>query len=117
MIFTGPADSRPISLQTGQRPSYFGFKILNGVPDGLRHFTPNVEHFTILGLLRNGLFSKIAMFPSDSDARFLARRGSAERHEESENGADGAIRNQAIFSRSKAHGMGRLTIGVYWNGL
>ncbi|NDC83006.1 hypothetical protein EB093_05000 [bacterium] len=71
------------------------------MPDGLRHFTPNVEHFTILGLLRNGLFSKIAMFPSDSDARFLARRGGAERHEESENGADGAIRNQAIFHDPK----------------
>ncbi|NDC83384.1 hypothetical protein EB093_06975 [bacterium] len=48
-----------------------------------------------LGLLQNGLFSEIAMLPNDSDAPFLARRGGAERHEESENGADGAFREKA----------------------
>ena len=37
------------------------------------------------------------MVPTDSDAPFLARRGGAERHEESENGADGAFRNQATI--------------------
>ena len=48
-----------------------------------------------MGLLQNGLLSEIAMVPNDSDAPFLARRGGAARHEESENGADGAFRNQA----------------------
>jgi len=32
-------------------------------------------------------FQKIAMVPNDSDAPVLARRGGAERHEESDNGA------------------------------
>jgi len=45
--------------------------------------------------LQNGLFSEIAMLPNDSDAPFLDRRGGAERHEESKNGADGAFRNKA----------------------
>jgi|GEM_PF-2047133 len=48
-----------------------------------------------MGLLQNGLFSEIAMLPNDSDTPFLARRGGVERHEESENGADGAFRNKA----------------------
>ncbi|NDC83041.1 hypothetical protein EB093_05180 [bacterium] len=51
---------------------------------------------SIVGLFQNGLFSKIAMVPNDSDAPFLARRGGAERHEKRENGADGAFRNTAI---------------------
>ena len=37
------------------------------------------------------------MLPNDSDAPFLARRGGEERHEESENGADGAFGNKAIY--------------------
>ena len=44
-----------------------------------------------MGLLQNGLFSEIAMVPNDSNAPFLARRGGAERHEDSKNGADGAF--------------------------
>ena len=35
------------------------------------------------------------MVPNHSDAPFLARRGGAERHEVSENGADRAFRNGA----------------------
>jgi len=50
-----------------------------------------------MGLLQNGLFSEIAMVPNDSDAPFLARRGGAERHEDSENGADGAFCKKAIM--------------------
>jgi len=49
--------------------------------------------------LQNGLFSEIAMLPNNSDAPFLARRGGAARHEESENGADGAIRNKASHKK------------------
>jgi len=54
------------------------------------------------GLLQNGLFSKLAMFPNDSDAPFLAPSGVAERHEESENGADREFRNKA-FSEGAGH--------------
>ena len=51
-----------------------------------------------MGLLQNGLFSEIAMLPNDSDAPFLARRGGAARHNESENEADGAFHTKADFS-------------------
>jgi len=46
--------------------------------------------------LQHGIFSELAMLPNDSDAPFLARRGGAERPEESENVVDGAIRNKAF---------------------
>jgi len=48
-----------------------------------------------MGLLQNGSFSELAMLSNNSDAPFLARSGGAERHNESENGADGEFRNKA----------------------
>gem|GEM_PF-3977061 len=50
-----------------------------------------------VGPVANGLFLEIALLPNDSDASVLARRDGAERDEESENGADGAFRNNAKF--------------------
>jgi|GEM_PF-3361808 len=50
-----------------------------------------------MGLVQNGLFSEMEILPNDSDAPFLARHGGAERHEESENGADGAFRTNALI--------------------